>query len=60
MVASFSELVDNLSNGLHSEKCTDCGLNLEYMIGKDDILIFRCFKCTKNCEINFDKELLKI
>ena len=58
MAVSLSELFDNLSNGLHSKKCTDCGLNLEYMIAKDKILIFRCFKCKKNCEINFDKELI--
>ena len=58
MTASLSELVDNLSNGLHSKKCTDCGLDLEYMIDKDDILIFRCFKCKKNCEIDFDEELI--
>ena len=58
MAASLSELVDNLSNGLHSKKCTDCRLNLEYMIAKDEILIFRFFKCKKSCEINFDKELI--
>ena len=57
MAASLSELVNNLSNGLHSKKCTDCGLNLEYMIAKDDILIFRCFRCKRNCEIDFAKEL---
>ena len=45
MAASLSELVDNLSNGLHSKKCTDCALDLEYIIAKDDILIFRRFKC---------------
>ena len=58
MAASLSELVDNLSNRLHSKKCTDCGLDLEYMIAKDDILIFRCFKCKKNYKIDFDKELI--
>ena len=58
MAASLSELVDNLSNGLHSKKCTDCGLDLEYMIAKDDILIFLCFKCKKNYKIDFDKELI--
>ena len=55
MAASLSDLVNNLSNGLHN---TDCGLNLEYMIPKDDILIFRCFKCKKNCKIDFDRELI--
>ena len=57
MTASLSKLVDNLSNGLHSKKCTDCGLDLEYMIAKDDILTFRYFKCKKNCKLDFDKEL---
>ena len=47
MAASFSEFVDNLSNRFHSKKCTDCGLDLEYMTAKDYILIFRCFKCKK-------------
>ena len=45
MAASLSELVENLSNGLHSKKCSDYGLDFEYMIAKDDILIFRCFRC---------------
>ena len=39
MTASLSERVDNLSNGLHSKKCTDCGLDLEYTIAKDEILM---------------------
>ena len=60
MAASLSELIDNLSNRLHSKKCTDCGLDLEYMIAKDGILIFRCFKkykkklSMKNYKIDFD------
>ena len=28
------------------------------MKAKDDILIFRCFKCKKNYKIDFDKELI--
>ena len=48
MAASLSELVDNLSNGLHGKKSTDCGLDLEHIIAKDDIMICRCFKCKKN------------
>ena len=53
MAASLSELVDNLSNGLHSKKCTNCRLDLEYMIAKDDILIFRSFKCKKKLQNRF-------
>ena len=40
--SSLSSLVDNLSEGLHSEKCADCKSCLDYMITQDDQLIFRC------------------
>ena len=58
MSTSLSNLVDNLSNGLPDNKCINCKSGLHYMIAKDDILIFRCFKCKKNYEIDFDKELI--
>ena len=48
MMASLSDLADNLSNRLHNKKCLNCRSGLEYMIAKDDILIFGCFKCKKN------------
>ena len=44
MSSSLSSLGDNLSEGFHSEKCTDCKSYLDYMITKDDQLIFRCFE----------------
>ena len=50
MSSSLSNLADNLSEGLHSDKCTDCKSCLGYMITKDGQLIFRCFECKKNCE----------
>ena len=56
---SLSNLVDNLSEGLHSDKCTDCKSCLDYMIIKDDQLIFRCFECKKNYKKDFNKELIK-
>ena len=43
MSSPLSSLVDNLSEGLHSDKCTDCKSFLDYMSVKDDQLIFRCF-----------------
>ena len=52
-------LVDNLPEGLHSEKCTDCKSCFDYMIIQDDQLIFRCFECKKNYKKGFNKELLK-
>ena len=59
MSSSLSSLVDNLSEGLHSDKCTDCKSCLEYMITKDEQLIFRCSECKKNYKKDFSKELIK-
>ena len=47
MSSSVSNLVDNLSEGLHSHKCTNCKSCLDYMTTKDEQLIFRCFECKK-------------
>ena len=59
MLSSLSSLVDSLSEGLHSDKCTDCKSCLAYMITKDDQLIFRCFECKKNYKKYFNKKLIK-
>ena len=50
MSTSLSNLVDNLSEGLHC---------LDYMKIIDDQLIFRCFSCKNNYEKDFNKELIK-
>ena len=44
MSSQLSNLVDNLSEGLHSDKCTDSKSCLDYMITKDEQLIFVCFE----------------
>ena len=59
MSTSLSKLADNLSEGLHNNRCVDCKSSLDYMITKDEKLIFRCFTCKKNYEKDFDKELIK-
>ena len=59
MSSSLLSLVDNLSEGLHSYKSTDCKSSLDYMMFKDDQLIFRCFKCKNNYNKHFNKELIK-
>ena len=59
MSTSLSNLIDNLSEGLHSYKCTDCKLHFDYRPIKDNKLIFRCFWCKKNYEKDFNKELIK-
>ena len=59
MSSSLSSLVDNLSEGLHSDKRTDRKFCLDYMTAKDDQLLFRCFECKKNYKKDFNKELIK-
>ena len=56
---SLSKLVDNLSEGLHNNRCVDCKSCLDYMKNKDEKLIFRCFNCKKNYEKDFNKEFIK-
>ena len=35
MSTSLSKLIDNLSEGLHNDKCKDCMSYLDYMTTKD-------------------------
>ena len=58
MSSSLSSLVDNLSEGLHSDKCTDCKSCIDCISIKDNQLIFRCFECKKNYDKDFNKELI--
>ena len=59
MSTSLSNLVNNLSEGVHNDKCTDCKSYLDYMTAKDEQLISRCFGSKKNYEKEFNKELIK-
>ena len=57
MPTSLSNLVSNSSDGLHNDSCIDCKSGLDYMTTKDEQLIFKSFRCKKNYEKNFNKEL---
>ena len=59
MSVSLSNLVNNSSEGCHNDKCTNCKSCLDYMTTKDEQLIFRCFRCKKNYEKDFNKELFQ-
>ena len=48
MSTSLSKLVKYLSEIIGSDKYTNCKCHLDYMSGKDEQLIFRCFECIKN------------
>ena len=54
MASSLSKLVDNLSEGIHNNKCSDCGSNLAYikitakpssLERKNEKLILECYNC---------------
>ena len=49
---------DNLSDGLHSNKCTDCESSFDYMKVENNQLMFKCLKCNKNYNKEFNKELI--
>ena len=73
MARSLSNLVNNLSEGIHrikckfrrdEKKCETCGIRykrcdcfLEYTNFKDDSIEYKCLICNKNCVITFDENL---
>ena len=59
MPSSLSKRVDNLSGGLHNNKCLNCESCLDYIITKNEKLILKCFNCKQNYEKDFNKELIK-
>ena len=61
MASSLSKLVDNLSEGIHNNKCSDCGSNLDYfkitakrtagpssLERKNEKLILECYNCKQH------------
>ena len=59
MSMPLSKLIDNLSEGLHNNKCLDCKSCLDYIKTKNEKLIFKCFNCKQNYERDFNKELIE-
>ena len=64
MATSLSKLADNLSEGIHNNKCSDCGSNLDYikikakpssLEHKNEKLILECY----NCKQRYKKSLIK-
>ena len=59
MSSSLSKLVDNLSEGIHNNKCADCKSNLDYIKAKNEKLILECYNCRQRYRKKFNKELIK-
>ena len=59
MSLSLSNLVDNLTERLHNNRCVDCEFYLDFIKTKNEKLILKCFNCKTYYEKNFNKELIK-
>ena len=59
MSSSLSKPVDNLSEGIHNNKCADCKSNLDYIKTKNEKLILECYNCKQRYRKKFNKELIK-
>ena len=57
---SLSSLVDSLSDGLYKIKCKNCNSFLDYLNFYDDKLVYRCFDCKANYNINFNNKLIDV
>ena len=59
MSSSLSKLVDNLSEGIHNNKCLDCKCCLDYIKIKNEKLLLKCFNCNNYYKKKFNKDLIK-
>ena len=68
MTSTLSNLVDNLSEGIHNNKCSDCGSNLDCikitakpssLERKNEKLILECYNCKQRYKKNLIKNSLK-
>ena len=59
MSASLSKLVENLTDGVHNDKCTNCKSNLCFVRTINETLLFECIECGKEYKKEFHKELIK-
>ena len=73
MASSLSNLVNNLSEGIHrikckfghdDKKCETCGIKyeysncvLEYTNFKDDLIEYKCLNCNKSYQQRLDEKL---
>ena len=68
MSSSLSKLFDNLSEGIHNNKCAVCKSNLDYikttakpssLEHKNEKLILECYNCKQRYRKKLNKELIK-
>ena len=58
MSSSLLKLVDNLSEGIHNNKCVNCNSCLDYIKIKNEKLLLKCFNCDSYYKKKFNKDLM--
>ena len=59
METSLSNLVDNLTEGIHKIRCKYCDCFLKYESMKDNFIRYKCLSCNKNYSKKIEEELEK-
>ena len=57
MTTSSSNVVDNLTEGVHKIKCKDCDYFLEYESVKSNLIKHKCLSCNKDYSNKLDEKL---
>ena len=57
MATSLSNLIDNLTEGVHKIKCKDCHCFLKYESVNDNWVKYKCLSCKKDYSNKIDEEL---
>ena len=59
MSSSLFKLVDNLSEGIHNNKCLGCKCCLDHIKIKNEKLLLKCFNCNNYYKKKFNNDLIK-
>ena len=59
MANSLSNLVDNLTEGIHKIKCKDYHCCIEYESVKDNLMRYKCLSCNEELSNKIDEEVKK-
>ena len=59
MASSLSNLVDNLTEGVHKIKCKDCDCFTKYESAKDNLIKYKCLSSNKYYLNKLDEKIKK-
>ena len=59
MATSLSKLVDNLTEGVHNDKCDKCRSSLCFVNAMNETLIFECVDCKKEYKKELNMKLIE-